>query len=76
MQSENNGNPLHPVNGLYIPHADWITSRGFYYWQRDRAISDAIHDGREKDLGPEIEEELNNLYMEVFLQKHNRQAKQ
>ena len=69
-KSENNCNPAHPVNGLYIPHKDWISTKGFYLWQRDRAISDAVHEGKEQTLGPELEEELNQLYLEVFLQKH------
>lgn len=45
-------------------------------WQRDRAISDAINDGREENLGPEIEQELDGIYLEAFLNKFNKPKKQ
>ncbi len=45
-------------------------------WQRDRAISDAINDGREENLGPEIENELDGIYLEAFLKKIGKQQKQ
>ena len=59
----------HSVVGMHISYKAWNSTRGLYYFHRDLAISDAVHEGVENVLAPELEEELDNVYLEYYLEK-------
>lgn len=64
---------MHPVAGMHVGRYEWTRPHQFYHYHRDLAISDAVHDGTENYLGPELEQEMDLMYMEVFLQKKMRE---
>ena len=64
---------MHSAVGMHINYTDWVRTTGVYLFHRDLAISDAVHEGVENYVGPEIEEELDQLYLEVFLQKRQEE---
>lgn len=74
--SDNVPNMMHPVAGMHVGANEWNRPHQFYHFHRDLAISDAVHDGTENYLGPEIEEELDLLYLEVFMQKKLREMEE